>query len=184
MAHEMPGADEQSPLRELKLSDGVLTLGGTRVVITLDRAYALFQRVIYEHAPHIVRYAFYDMGYRTGEQIVSSLLGRAPDPEQAFRYLVETYKHAGYGDIKVVSFSLDGLEIWLEGTNLFEAALAQQTGIYRSPRAVDYYSRGVFAGFAAALAGQEAVCEEMSCQFRGDDVCRFVVLPARASVAR
>lgn len=177
MDQGVPSA-EQYPLPEsLRSEDGVLMLGQARVILMTESAYNLMLQVIHEHAPHIVKYAFYDMGYRAGQQLVESLKARADDPEKAFRHFVETYQQAGYGNIEVTSFDLEKLEVTLRGTKLFESGLAQEAGIYRSPRTVDHYSRGMLAGFLSALLSREVVCEEMACEFRGDGACEFVILP-------
>ncbi|MCL4532025.1 MAG: hypothetical protein M1582_02350, partial [Actinobacteria bacterium] len=98
-------------------------------------------------APHALKYAFYDMGYRVGEELMGALAGAGVDPEAAFRRLVETYKRSGYGNLEVLEFDLSGPEARLAGTDLFEAAVARESGVYRTPRCVDHYSRGMFAGF-------------------------------------
>jgi predicted hydrocarbon binding protein len=170
-------AGEYSLMETLKTENGLLTLGAARVILMTDQAYTFLLRVIHEHAPHVVKYAFYDMGYRTSEQLMDVLAQRAQQPEQIFRYFVETYKQSGYGDIEVVSFDIEKPEAVLRGTNLFEAKVAQEAGIYRSPRTVDHYSRGMFAGVMSALTGKEVVCEEMACEHRGDGYCEFVILP-------
>ncbi len=108
---------------------------------------------------------------------MGTLKRREENPQKAFRYFVETYRQAGYGDIEVVSFDLSKPEVTLRGRNLFESGLARQAEIFRSPRTIDHYSRGMFAGFMSVLAGREVVCEEMTCEFRGDDACEFVILP-------
>ncbi|MBI2953846.1 MAG: hypothetical protein HYY30_06000 [Chloroflexi bacterium] len=174
---EMPRAESYSLMENLKLKEGTLTLGPSRVVLMTDQAYAFLLRVIHENAPHVIKYAFYDMGYRVGEQLMETLKERAQDPEKAFRYFVETYRQAGYGNIEVTSFDLSKPEATLRGSNLFESRLARGADIYRSPRSVDHYSRGMFAGFLSVLLGKEVVCEEMTCEFRGDEACEFVILP-------
>jgi predicted hydrocarbon binding protein len=161
----------------LKTKDGVLSLGSVRSVLMTDQAYMFLLRVIHENAPHVVKYAFYDMGFRTGEQLMGTLQTQAQDPVQAFRYFVETFKQAGYGNIEVVSFDLSKPEATLRGTNLFESGLAKEAGIYRTPRAADHYSRGMLAGFISKLLGKEVICEEMACEYRGDAACEFVLLP-------
>lgn len=173
----MPRATDYSLLRELESEDGRLTLGTGRVILMTEQAYTFLLRVIHEHAPHVVKYAFYDMGYRVGEDLMRSLATRAENPEQAFRYFVETFRQAGYGNIQVESFDLAKPEAVLRGRNLFEAGLAAKADVYRSPRTVDHYSRGMLAGFMSALLGQRVVCEELACEYRGDEACEFVILP-------
>lgn len=173
----VPIAAEYSLMETLKSKEGTLWLGGARVIIMTEEAYVFLLKVIQEQSPHIVKYAFYDMGYRSGEQLMLALKERTQDPEKAFRYFVETYRQAGYGNIEVTSFDLSKPEASLRGKNLFESGLAKKANIYRSPRTVDHYSRGIFAGFMSVLTGKEVVCEEMACEFRGDDACEFVILP-------
>ncbi len=156
-----------------------MMLGPVRAVVMTEAAYVFLLKVLHEHAPHALKYAFYDMGYRVGEQLMGVVAGRAEQPERAFRYLVETYRQAGYGDMEVLHFDLEGAEARLAGTNLFEAQVARASGVYRTPRCVDHYSRGMFAGFLSSLLGREVVCEELACQHRGDERCEFVVMPFR-----
>lgn len=168
---------DYSLMESLESKNGALSLGPDRVVIMTEQAYSFLLQVMNEHAPHAMKYAFYDMGYRVGRQLIASLKQRSDDPERAFRYFVETYRQAGYGDIEVVKFDLANSEATLRGANLFESGLAREAGVHRSPRAVDHYSRGIFAGFMSDLIGREVVCEEMACEFRGDAACEFVILP-------
>jgi predicted hydrocarbon binding protein len=163
----------------LQSSEGVLRLRTTRAVLMTQAAYAVMMEVLREHAPHALKYAFYDMGYRMGDDLMGALSDRAEDPEGAFRYLVETYRQAGYGNLEVLHFDMSRPAARLAGTNLFEVAAAHQAGVYRSPRCVDHYSRGMFAGFMSKLLGVEVACEEVACQFRGDERCEFLVLPFR-----
>jgi predicted hydrocarbon binding protein len=171
------GTEDHEILEALHSEEGMLTLGNVRVVVMTEAAYVFLLRVIHEHAPHVVKYAFYDMGYRAGVDMMGTLQERARDPEGAFRYFVETYRQAGYGDIGVEGFDLSRQEALVRGRNLFEADVARKSGIYRSPRVVDHYSRGMFAGFMSSLLGREVICEETKCQFRGDEQCEFVILP-------
>ncbi len=177
MKTDMPKAEEYSLMESLESKNGRLGLGDSRVVLMTEQAYAFLLQVINEHAPQAIKYAFYDMGYRVGQELMGTLKDRADDPERAFKYFVETFRQAGYGDITVTSFDLSKPEARLRGTNLFESGLAKQSGIYRSPRTVDHYSRGMFAGFMSVLLGREVVCEEMACEFRGDGACEFIILP-------
>ena len=158
-------------------SMGVLEVRGSRVIVMTEQAYILLLRIIHEHAPHIIKYAFYDMGYRAGVDMMAGLTESALAPADAMRRFVERYAQAGYGDLSVTHFDLAAPEARLSGVNLFEAGLASRAGIYRTPRAVDHYTRGIFAGFMSDLLKREVVCEEVACQFRGDPRCEFVVLP-------
>lgn len=55
--------------------------------------------------------------------------------------------------------------------------MSRGSEIYRTPRAVDHYSRGMFAGLMSGLLGMEVICEELRCEYRGDDACEFTILP-------
>lgn len=161
----------------LKSQDGVLTVAGARAVVFTAGAFTDIVRVLHEHSPHVLKYALYDMGYRTGESLVESLSVDYESPKKAFVNLVETYKQSGYGDIEVKEFDPEEPRARIVGTNLFESGLAADSGVFRTPRAADFYSRGMFAGFMSKLFGKEIICEELKCQFRGDDKCEFVVMP-------
>ena len=165
----------------VKSDNGRLTLGPVRAVVTTQAAYVFMMKVLHEHAPHALKYAFYDMGYRVGEDLMSAIPVSGRDPEDAFRHVVETYRQAGYGNLEVLEFDLSQAEARLAGTDLFETAVARESGVYRTPRCVDHYSRGIFAGFMSNLLGQEVICEEIACQYRGDARCEFMVLPYDAN---
>ncbi len=169
--------EEYSLQRMLRTERGVLSLGPVRAALTTLSAYVFMIKVLHEHAPHALKYAFYDMGYRVGEDLMNVLAGAAENAEESFIYLVETYKQAGYGNMEVVRFDLSKPEARVAGTNLFETEVARSSGVYRTPRCVDHYSRGMFAGFLSSLLKREVVCEEITCQFRGDERCEFLVLP-------
>ncbi len=156
---------------------GVLAVRGGRVIMMTEQAYILLLRIIHEHAPYVIKYAFYDMGYRAGVDIMAGLTESEIAPEDAVRRFIERYVKAGYGDLSVNHFDVAAPEARLSGVNLFEAGLASRAGIYRTPRVVDHYTRGMFAGFMSELLKREVVCEEVACQFRGDPRCEFVVLP-------
>ncbi len=173
----VPAPESYNLMEHLEAENGALLLPPARVIIMSESAYTFLLKVIHEQSPHIVKYTFYDMGYRAGEQLMQTQTQRAKYPEMAFRYFVETYKQSGYGNVEVVSFDLSRPEAVLRGTNLFESDVAERAGIYRSPRTVDHYSRGMFAGFMSVLLGREMICEEMTCEFRGDPACEFLILP-------
>lgn len=155
----------------------MLQVRGGRAIVMTEAAYVLLLQVLHEHAPHILKYAFYDMGYRAGIDIMAALEVTEGGEEAALRRFVEQYAQAGYGAIKITHLDLSAPEVRLQGDNLFEAGLAPTAGIYRTTRSVDHYSRGMFAGFVSELLKREVVCEEVACQFRGDPHCEFVVLP-------
>ena len=164
----------------LSYARGILQFRGGRAVVMTEDAYILLIQIMYEHAPHILKYAFYDMGYRAGLDLMAEFEGHREHAEEAFRTFVHQFSQAGYGHIDVVHFDLAAPEVRLRGHNLFEAGLAPKTGIYRTPRSVDHFSRGMFAGFISEVLKREVVCEEVACQFRGDPNCEFVVLPFQA----
>ncbi len=159
----------------LKTEEGVLRVGRARAMVMTESAFVFMQRVIHEQMPEFINYGFYEMGYRAGVDL-SEAVRRGSDAESAFRYFIEAYRQAGYGDIDVVEFDLTKPQALLRGRNLLETAAARSSGIYRSPRAVDHYSRGMFAGLFSQLLGKEVICEEMACQYRGDKACEFSVL--------
>jgi predicted hydrocarbon binding protein len=169
--HDIASIAIETPLR------GTLELDGKRVIIMTEQAYTLLQQVLSEYAPGAMKYAFYDMGYRVGVDLMSNIGEQEITPEEAFRNFVARYSEAGYGDIVIEQFDLDAPEVRLSGYHLFESSLAPLAGIYRTPRAVDHYSRGMFAGFLSELLRREVICEEIACQFRGEERCEFIILP-------
>ncbi len=169
--------DEQSIDDLISSREGVLTVGSARAVVMTEGAYVFLMKVLQEHAPHAIKYAFYDMGYRVGQELMQTLAERADEPEASFSYLVQAYRQSGYGDLRVEQFDLSKPEARLAGSDLFESNVARKAGTYRTPRCVDHYSRGMFAGFLSNLLGKEVVCEEIACQYRGDERCEFVVMP-------
>ncbi len=171
-----PGDEGYSIENALRSENGVLTMGGARAVVMTEAAYVFLMKVLYEHAPHTIKYAFYDMGYRVGEQLMVSLQKEDEDPEGDFRFLVETYRQSGYGDLEVTYFDLREPQARLSGTDLFEVAVAREASVYRTPRCVCHYSRGMFAGFMSRLLRREVICEEVACRYRGEERCEFVVL--------
>lgn len=177
--HEETARRSKLPSDALGLSyaQGVLQFRGGRAIIMTEPAYIFLLQVLHEHAPHILKYAFYDMGYRAGLDLMATPDVADGDREATFRHFIEQYSQGGYGDIEIVHFDLAAPEVRLLGRNLFEAGLAPKAGIFRTPRSVDHYSRGMFAGFISELLKREVVCEEIACQFRGDPCCEFVVLP-------
>jgi predicted hydrocarbon binding protein len=170
-------AEQYSLMQGIKTEDGVLSIGSTRTILFSSKAFVFLAKSIYRHAPQAVKFLFYDAGYRTGEEFVSTLAQASDDKEELMQYAVEFFKQAGYGNFELAEFDLGRPYVRIVGTNLFEASLADEIGIFRTPRTVDHYSRGMFAGFFSQLLGIEVVCEEMSCQAKGDEVCTFVVMP-------
>ncbi|MGQ9675004.1 MAG: hypothetical protein ACUVX1_05000 [Chloroflexota bacterium] len=164
-------------------SQGVLILRGVRAAILPLPAFALLLQVIYEHAPEIIKYAFYDMGYRAGFALMEGVGELRQDPERAFRALVENYQRMGYGELEGLEFDLSRPEARLQGQRLFETEMAKMAGVYRSPRATSHYTCGMLAGFVSCLLGREVVCEEVLSEFRGDGVSEFVILPLQLQAA-
>ncbi len=170
------GSREKRQTRHALAKGGTLRVRSARAVLLSESAFIFLQRVIHEQIPELVKYGFYEMGYRAGIDL-SREGGNGQDPQETFRRSVAAYRAAGYGDIEVISCDLARPEIQLRGRNLFESSVARESGIYLSPRTVDHYSRGMFAGLASQLLGREVICEEMTCEFRGEDSCQFIVLP-------
>ncbi len=160
----------------LELTGGQIRVGPVRAVLLTESAFVFLQRVVHEQMPELVKYGFYEMGFRAGLDL-SKETRRARDKESGFRLAVESYRQAGYGDVEVISYDLDKPEIRLAGHSLIEASAALQSGIYLTPRSVDHYSRGLFAGLVSELLGKEVICEELKCEFRGDGACEFTILP-------
>ena len=156
-------------------ANGVLRVGSVRAMVMTESAFGFIQRVMYEQMPEFMVYGFYEMGYRAGIDLSETIRG-AGAAEEAFRAFVENYRQFGYGDIEVVEFDFSKPEALLRGRNLIEANLARTSGIFRTPRTVDHYSRGMFAGLFSKLLGKEVICEELACQYRGDPACEFSVL--------
>ncbi len=156
---------------------GELRVGPVRAVLITESAFVFLQRVIHEQMPELLKYGFYEMGYRAGLDLSKQVKAITHEPEEAFRYAVETYRQAGYGDVRIVHYDLKEPQVRLEGHNLLESSAARRSEIFRTPRAVDHYGRGFFAGLISQLVGKEVICEEMRCEFRGDDACEFVILP-------
>ncbi|TAK34507.1 MAG: hypothetical protein EPO21_09440 [Chloroflexota bacterium] len=161
----------------LTTEKGILHLGPTRAVVMTESAFVFLLRVLHENAPHILKYALYDMGYRAGNQMASARPSQSETPEESFHLLVETYKQAGYGNLEVLEYDLSVPRARLRGTHLLESSAACEADIYRSPRAVDHYTRGMLAGLMSNTLGHQVVCEEIACEFRGDPACEFVILP-------
>lgn len=170
-------AEEHRLIDIISTKDGVLQVGSSRMILLSAKAYVYLVQSVYEHAPHATKFLLYNVGYRAGQEFMGSIHGMASDKADLMRYAVKTFEQAGYGDFELMEFDLQRPYVRIRGKNLFEASLAEEMGVYRSPRAVDHYSRGMFAGFFSQLLGQEVVCEEMECRARGDDACEFVIMP-------
>lgn len=147
------------------------------MILLSASGYTFLIRSIYDHAPHALRLILYEVGYSTGDELMSNLRGLSEDKGALMRYAVETFKQAGYGDFEIVEFDLEKPYVRIHGKNLFETSLMEEMGVYRGDRVVDNYSRGMFAGCFSQLLGTEVVCEELACQSRGEDSCEFVIMP-------
>ncbi len=166
--------ETQGPI--VRMDGGVLRMGATRSVLVTESAFTFMQQVIHEQMPEFINYGLYEMGYRAGVDISSNVRGSRERRETAFRKFIEMYRQAGYGNLEVVHFDLRKPEALLRGHDLIETQAARESGIFRSPRAVDHYSRGMFAGLFSRLLGKEVICEELRCEYRGDPACEFSVL--------
>jgi predicted hydrocarbon binding protein len=169
--------ENDAQLNYTEMAGGNLTLRGVRSVVVPLPAFTFLLQIINEHAPEVVKYAFYDMGYRAGLELMESLGELRSDPEAAFRALVHDYQQMGYGQLEIADLDLSKPEARLLGRNLFETDMAAAAGIYRSPRSASHYTRGMFAGFMSGLLGREVVCEEVQAEFRGDSASEFIVMP-------
>src|SRR5512140_1474325 len=85
----------------LTTEQGILRVGDVRGVIMTESAFVLLQQVIHENAPQLLKYGFYEMGYRAGLDLAQTAGRRTDTPEEAFRYFVEMYRQSGYGDLEV-----------------------------------------------------------------------------------
>jgi predicted hydrocarbon binding protein len=160
-----------------EVAGGELTLRGVRSAVMPLPAFTFLLQVINEHAPEIVKYAFYDMGYRAGLALMEAMGELRSNPEAAFQTLVHDYQRMGYGQLEIAEFDLSKPEARLIGRDLFETDMARAAGIYRSPRSASHYTRGMLAGFLSGLLGREVVCEEVRAEFRGDGASEFMIMP-------
>lgn len=173
---EDPSGHDSARIDSQKSSDGVLRVGAARAVLMTESAFVFLQRVLHENMPELSRYGFYEMGYRAGLDLSKAFEPALSTSEAAFRAAVRAYQQAGYGRIEVVHFDIAKPEARLIGHDLLEAAAARHAGIHRSPRCVDHYSRGMLAGLFSRVLGKQVICEELRCEYRGDDACEFVIL--------
>lgn len=167
-------------LNMISSEDGKLMVGKARMILFSARGYVYLVRSIYRQSPQALKFILYDVGYQIGEELMSTLREMTSDLESLMIYAIETFKQAGYGDFELVEFDLQKPYMRVRGRNLFEASLAPETGVYRTPRTVDHWSRGMFAGFFSQMLGTEVVCEEMACQSKGDEASEFVIMPFTA----
>ncbi len=176
MPNDPSGRPKATLIETLGGGEGVLKLGDVRAVIMTESAFVFLQRVIHESMPELVKYGFYEMGYRAGIDLSTAARRAGDDPEVAFRAAVSAYREAGYGDIEVRELNLEKPEARLVGHELLEVSAARMSGIHRTPRCVDHYSRGILAGLFSQVLGKQVICEEIRCEYRGDPCCEFMIL--------
>lgn len=179
------GRDEtEGEVSYAEAGQGILTLRGVRSVIMPLPAFTFLLQIVYEHSPEIVKYAFYDAGYRAGFATMQAQGGPGGNPERTLLTMIDNFQRMGYGRLEVTKYDLSKPEIEVRGTHLFETDLAREAGIFRTPRAVSHYTRGVLGGFVSCLLGEEVICEELQSEYRGDGFSLFVIVPYQAGVKR
>ena len=179
------GGDEtEGEVSYTQASQGILTLRGVRSVVMPLPAFTFLLQIVYEHSPEIVKYAFYDAGYRAGFATIQAQGGLGGNPERTLLKMIDNFQRMGYGRLEVTKYDLSKPEIEVRGTHLFETDLAREANIFRTPRAVSHYTRGVLAGFVSCLLGEEVICEELQSEYRGDESSLFVIVPYQAGVTR
>ncbi len=161
--------------RLLEIRRGAVQIAGERVVFFPIRGYQMMLNEIHAASPDLLRHIVYRSGFVLGESIAAQVRSLYPDPRDRLFVLLEDLSRGGFGTFELLSLDVAAGQAEVRGHNLFEAAIAPGLAWVRTPRCVDIYCSGRLAGYATAILGRPAACEELSCQARGDPYCQFVL---------
>jgi PAS domain S-box-containing protein len=124
-------------------------------------------------------------GANGGASFARSFMNQTPavDGPQALRDCIAAYQVAGFGKFAVDELAWPLGRVVVRAQNTFEAWAVRQNGPALNQPVLDRpacaYTAGVLVGFVNVIADRnDVVCVQHSCEARGDDECRFELLPA------
>ncbi len=161
--------------RLLEIRRGAVQVAGERVVFFPIRGYQMMLNEIHAASPDLLRHIVYRSGFVLGESIAAQVRTLYPDPRDRLFVLLEDLARGGFGTFDLLSLDVAAGQAEVRRHNLFEAAIAPGLAWARTPRCVDIYCSGRLAGYATAILGRPAACEELLCQARGDPYCQFAI---------
>ena len=86
---------------------------------------------------------------------------------------LQLFKASGFGDFKIIRFSLNPLNVIIRVHDLFECVTFK--GMSKEPSS--HMFRGMLAGVIEEIANRQVISLEEKCIAKGDPYCQFVVKP-------
>ena len=160
-------------------SSGSLLYKGVRYLLIRPETIADFQRALVENCGKAAGDHMFEGGYTGGRLSAEKYkaLHNFSDTE-IIEFMMNMGNQIGWGHFSLVRY--DPVEKYI-GVAVKNSPFAQAYG--QSSQSVCHLIRGVLAGMASVLFGGDCSAEEVACQARGDEKCRFVIEAAKAQRA-
>lgn len=165
---------------EMVSRDGdILAIAGERAVLFTKEMYAFLVLAIKEYAPHIMKAALFDAGYRSSEIVARKAReSYSEDPVDALNSLFGEFRNLGLGRPELVSIDPEEGRAVIRCHNSIEVAIAREYPLYRTPRVVCDMLRGKFSAYLSVVLERPIICEELKCAAMGEEYCEFHALPS------
>jgi predicted hydrocarbon binding protein len=150
---------------------GSLLYEGVRYLLMRPETIAGFQKALVEKCGNVVDDQLFEGGYAGGSLSARKYrdLHNFSDYE-IIEFMMTMGSQIGWGHFSLVRYDPAIKYLCLTVT---DSPFAQAYG--QSCQSVCHLIRGVLAGMAFVLFGSDCSAEEVECQARGDETCRFVI---------
>lgn len=122
------------------------------------------------------RPVLYTSGYNAGKKSAPVVIKQweCRNLEETLSATIQQFARYGWLLLKDVRLSDDGDEIICTVEKCFEAK--EHKG--KSDTSICYFIEGFMCGYMEIVYNKEnMICEEISCQAKGDDACKFIIKP-------
>jgi len=167
----------------LSSSDGHIQFGAERYLFFSSRAMGLLRRELYDVlGPIMAHELLFRFGFHDGANAARAARERMPDADPTVLLsagpLVQSLE--GVARVQVTDFGYaDGRLSSIRGVWWDSYEVEQVLAIWgQVPWTACWVLTGFASGFVSEVLDQDILCIERSCRARGDEECRFELLPA------
>ncbi len=161
---------------ELDDDNANITISDVPVIVMSKSTFGSLHKGILDALGKGARPMFYTSGYDAGKNSALVVIRQWECETTDEIISATTQQFARYGWIILRDIELSGNQREITCTVIKSVEAMTHTG--KSDTPVCYFLEGFMCGYMEVVFNMEdMVCEEVSCQAMGDDVCRFVIKP-------
>ena len=161
---------------ELDDDNANITISGVPVIVMSKSTFGSLHKGILDALGKGARPMFYTSGYDAGKNSAPVVIRQWECETTDEIISATTQQFARYGWLILRDIELSGNQREITCTVIKSVEAMTHTG--KSDTPVCYFLEGFMCGYMEVVFNMEdMVCEEVSCQAMGNDVCRFVIKP-------